>query len=355
MSRQHQKGITLIEILVATAVGAVILAGVVQLFIGMKQSEQLSISLARLQENGRFAVDILSREFRMVGYTGCSDPMRDFIPVGNILAINFPLTKVSSQAVEGTTASDTGEAELFDGATTISDAVPGTDVVAIAYASPHFASLAADMVSPSDDINLGSSQTRFVAEEALLISNCSADGQFVFRASEVSEEPPYIIKHDATMNTNAEFGAISFEAGHTVRRIVLNTYYIRLNPRGIRSLYRKTANGTVDEIIEGVDNFKLLYAYYDDNNTNNIQNDDSVQWLTAEEINGSASYHWSRVASIKAAVLLSGEQEVLHEDGPATYDMLGSNVAAPATDKRLRRVFATTVKVRNRELKGISM
>lgn len=357
MNKRRQQGLTLIEILVATAIAAVILAGVVQLFSGMKQSEQLSMSLARLQENGRFAIDLLSRELRMAGYQGCSNPNQDFIPSSNIIAKNFPASDVARQVVQGSTVAGDKTASLFAGNVTISGAVAGTDVVSTIYANPVSVSLAADMTSSSAALELGSTSASFAVGDFLLISNCTAEGQFVFRASSIASGPPLIIGRDTDYNSTVNFGSLLFKSADpatTVQHIVLNTYYIKENLRGIPSLYRKTLGAaTDDELIEGVENLKLLYAHYDDKGTASPL-DDTVQWVSAATINNSASYDWGNVTSIKAAVLLSGEQDVLTEDGPDKYEMLGTDVTVTA-DKRLRRVFSTSVKVRNRDGKRISM
>jgi len=357
MNKRRQQGLTLIEILVATAIAAVILAGVVQLFSGMKQSEQLSMSLARLQENGRFAVDVLSRELRMAGYQGCSNPNQDFIPGTNIIAKNFPATDIARQVIQGTTVAGDKTASLFGGNVSITGAVAGTDVVSTIYASPVSASLNADMTSGTDALNLGSTAVSFAVGDFLLISNCTAEGQFIFRASSVASGPPVTIGRDTDYNTAVNFGSLLFKSTDpttTVQHIVLNTYYIKENLRGIPSLYRKTLGAaTDDELIEGVENLKLLYAHYDDKGTASPL-DDTVEWVSAATINSSPSYDWGNVTSIKAAVLLSGEQDVLTDNGPDKYDMLGTEVTITA-DKRLRRVFSTSVKVRNRDGKRISM
>ena len=62
---------TLIEIMIALLIGAFLLGGVLQIFIGSKQSNRMQEGLSRLQENGRFAMDFLSRDIRMAGSWGC--------------------------------------------------------------------------------------------------------------------------------------------------------------------------------------------------------------------------------------------------------------------------------------------
>lgn len=68
----QQKGLTLIEIMIALLLGAFILGGVMQVFISTKQTYRVQEALSRLQENGRFAIDVMGRDIRMADYRSCT-------------------------------------------------------------------------------------------------------------------------------------------------------------------------------------------------------------------------------------------------------------------------------------------
>jgi type IV pilus assembly protein PilW len=63
-----QHGLTLVEILVALVLSLLLIAGVIQLFIGSKQTYRFYDALSRLQENGRLALDAMAMDIRMAGY-----------------------------------------------------------------------------------------------------------------------------------------------------------------------------------------------------------------------------------------------------------------------------------------------
>ncbi len=67
-----QTGMSLIELMVAMALGLFLIMGVVNVFIANKDSTQVETSLARLQENGRIALDMLVSDIRDANYIGCS-------------------------------------------------------------------------------------------------------------------------------------------------------------------------------------------------------------------------------------------------------------------------------------------
>ncbi len=62
------KGFTLVELLVAMLLGIVLSVGMVTAYLGTKQSAVYQDQLARMQENGRLAVWLLSREVVMAGF-----------------------------------------------------------------------------------------------------------------------------------------------------------------------------------------------------------------------------------------------------------------------------------------------
>ncbi|CAD6874078.1 PilW family protein [Methylomonas fluvii] len=69
-----QRGMTLIEIMIALLIGAFLLTGIIQIFIGSRQSYRMQESMSRLQENGRFALEFLAHDIRMAGFWGCRNP-----------------------------------------------------------------------------------------------------------------------------------------------------------------------------------------------------------------------------------------------------------------------------------------
>ncbi len=66
-----QQGMTLVEIMIALVLGIFLIAGVLQIFLGAKQSNRMLDNLSRMQENGRFAMDFISRDIREAGLIVC--------------------------------------------------------------------------------------------------------------------------------------------------------------------------------------------------------------------------------------------------------------------------------------------
>ncbi|MEM0909389.1 MAG: PilW family protein [Pseudomonadota bacterium] len=63
-----QQGLTLVELMIAVALGALVSIGIVQVLVGNRFSDDLNTSIASAQENGRFIVTRLRNDIMMAGY-----------------------------------------------------------------------------------------------------------------------------------------------------------------------------------------------------------------------------------------------------------------------------------------------
>jgi type IV pilus assembly protein PilW len=88
MKEKSARGFTLIEIMVALVLGLLLSAGVLSLFNSTSQSNKAQAALARLQENGRFAVTRMESDLRMMGGQFCSNfsgmATGGVVPVGRL-------------------------------------------------------------------------------------------------------------------------------------------------------------------------------------------------------------------------------------------------------------------------------
>lgn len=71
-----QQGLSLVELMVAMMLGLLITAAVIQLFLTNRQTFNLQQGIASVQEQGRFAVDFLSKEIMGAGYGSVPAPIK---------------------------------------------------------------------------------------------------------------------------------------------------------------------------------------------------------------------------------------------------------------------------------------
>ena len=78
----RSRGFSLVELMVAMALGLVIVGGVVSVMLANKRSYRTNEGLSQIQESARTAYELIARDVRQSGTTGCDNARR----MGNLLA-----------------------------------------------------------------------------------------------------------------------------------------------------------------------------------------------------------------------------------------------------------------------------
>ncbi len=67
-NRKIEQGFSLIELMIAMLLGLILIAGVINLFLASSQTYRLQEAMFRVQESGRFALDVMLRDLRDAGF-----------------------------------------------------------------------------------------------------------------------------------------------------------------------------------------------------------------------------------------------------------------------------------------------
>lgn len=138
----HQKrkhsGMTLVELIVALALGVVLVGGITRVYLENKRNYVQDEEIARLQENGRFLLNLLKREFKMAGFLGGIDPAAlDFggaittdCSPGWALDVVYTMDFINDVGVTGNIASSLA-GDTFATCVTAANVKAGTDLVTI--------------------------------------------------------------------------------------------------------------------------------------------------------------------------------------------------------------------------------
>ena len=178
ISSQKQSGLSMIELMIALVLSSLIMLGVLTLYLDSSRTSRLSESLARVQESGRIALDLIARDVRSAGFTGCADPMQKLQP-------SFEGANASYKANQdfygtGLRGARVGGTDWNDFKTSVGGTSPevnaeaGTDVLLVRRAGGSTAILDSQMASKDSVISTDSDQTvtNFIAGEHVLITNC---------------------------------------------------------------------------------------------------------------------------------------------------------------------------------------
>lgn len=109
-SPRSQAGLTLIEIMVSLTLGLIVLLAIGSVYIGSRQTYRVQEDNARIQEAGRYALEVIGRSVRQAG----ADSEMNFNPVANALECEPPTcTAIDANGVAA--ATDTIRTQFYAG------------------------------------------------------------------------------------------------------------------------------------------------------------------------------------------------------------------------------------------------
>jgi len=322
---RHQFGITLIEIMIAMLIGVFLTAGILQVFLGSKQSYRMAEGQSRLQENARFAIDLMTQDIRMAGFRGCNSQSAITshlnTPTSFLYNFNTPL-----QGFESTSASAWSPA--IDAA--ITSPLGGSDVITIRKAEGQGNVITAH-ANGAADLTLANT-TDLAVDTVVVASDCTATDAF-----QITAIAGNIISHAATGAApgNATQPLSKSYADGQVYPINTISYYVRTN-NNQPSLYRRIGANTAQELVEGIEQMQIRYG--EDTDADGTAN----YYAPANSV-----VNMANVVSIRISLLARTIDDNLTSQAQS-YTYNGATTT-PA-DRRIRRVFNATIAVRNRLL-----
>lgn len=369
--RTRMAGLSMIELLIAMVMGLTLTAGVMQVYVGNTQAERDQESRARMQENGRFAVSYLAHELRMAGYLGCLATI-DENSINNTLdgpPPSFqPNSGLQGWEANGTTpgtisnsANNVAPASTAGGGWTTSGgsimdatmAVPRSDIVRVWNAAGTGATI--NSISPGGAMTVVNSGIVDIEDgDILLLSDCQrADWVQACNVQEIGGGASInAVLSSGCVPGNITSQPLGTQAGGELVKLQGTMFYIgkrgdvAANPPALfrRRLNQTAAAGNAEELVEGIESMQILYGVNVDN--------DSKKSVDAY-VSANLVPDWTRVISVRISVLVQSiEDNMLPSPAPytfngITYNGAGGNGALPA-DTRLRRVFTSTITLRNR-------
>jgi type IV pilus assembly protein PilW len=258
---KKQRGLTLVELMVAMTLGLFVTGAVIAVFLSSSQTYRVQDSFARVQESARFSLAMMERDIRMAGYRGCLGGLNGTVPVINTLASPTPYANKFAIGLQGFEFDPSSAGWLPALDATISGATPapapGSDIITVRMAVGAGTPLTAVMANASTDIPVASTAGLLVGSPAM-VSDCVASTVFQvtgFTGTNVSHATP----NNATANLGRAFGADA-----NVMRVCTISYYVGPSsnaPTGTEtSLWRIDAANPPEELIEGVESMQILYG-----------------------------------------------------------------------------------------------
>lgn len=301
----RERGVTLVELMVSMTIGLFVVAIATVVLVSAKSGYVAQADSTQILDTGRHAIDIVSRTVRQASY------------------LNWDGTDFSTPKAD-------------DG-----PAVFGMDAKSLKSRSEDISSPVARSINGSDvlAIRIGGSGEGSNGDGSVL--NCAGFGIGTGDASEKRER------------------------GWSI-------FYVAEDVSGEPELYCKYPGEdgwAAQAIARGVESFQVLYGLDTDGDghPNSLVNATALESMAKDAADKSAP--WKKVVEVKVAVLVRGANGILAESRVGDYDLFGETYSSShaardrgvrihvselpkAVRNRARKVFATTVWLRNRPIGG---
>ncbi len=380
----RQLGFGLLELMISLLLGLVIIGGVVQIFSSTNQAYRTQQALSRVQESGRFALELLKPELRVAGRLDFCiadvevQNLLDPTGPGYVDAIFDPNQAILAWEFTGTGTGDTyslpdpvaGSASDNDWTDTFGNslpsvvtnrAIPGSDVLLVKSGEP------VEGLTGCNNNNRGNSNINInfqnnnaacpppapttqdemdaiLPQEGLvMVTDCSSGGD-LFQRTNQSNASGLAAGSGASGGDPGNISPFNWSStyGDTMQvyTVTASLYFVGVGANGGPSLFRwdfgRGGSGTVpQELIEGVESMQVQFGEL-------LDLTGRMQYVEADAVAAPIN-----VVAISVGLLIRSTDNADLEVDDQTYNLLNTTLD-PIDDNRLRQVFSITAGVRNR-------
>ena len=298
-SIRAQRGLSLVELMVAMTIGLFLMGAVVIIYVNTSTTSRSSTQESQMNEDATLALEVLQQQIRLAGFSNVDATGARLFPGRAVFGCEGMFTSTTNTAFNGLLCDAAGA---------------GPDALAVRY-----------------EATLLNSQPVTNAVGVVQPGNCANEGI-------------------AAWNALAE-GA----ASATPLAVADNRYYIANDADGTPSLFCRGRTGagfgTATALIPNIEDMQVQYAITALPTAGNPIPHQVAGYVAANDATlGAAAGNWSRVAAVRICLLARTAQTAPTGDN-STAD-LGSyvdcdGVVQTNNDRRLRRAYVTTIQLRN--------
>jgi type IV pilus assembly protein PilW len=368
--RQPAAGFSLVELMVALTLSLILVAGALSILYSTKLTSAENERVARMQEAGRTAFELIMEDARTSGYMGCTHPHTDNSLTPPVSNVNSGLVSSSLlwnflQPVYGFEAVGAAWSPALDPAIPATSPTPaaGSDILVLRSAragTPIFRTNAAFASNAAIPVDRDPS-TILAVGTTMMISDCNNAAVFAVTGfapagatatiSHAQGAGPAANANDFLVPQNH-----TFTAGSSLQPVQTVIYYIASCQPPLDgvictavtppALWQIVGGGVPQELIQGVEAMQLMYGV----DTTSSPNMLASQYMTADAV--TAGPYWGNVVSVNLSILVRSIDEYGVEKDKKVYHLLGGAAQAgadigPFNDRRSRSVYTTTITLRN--------
>ena len=345
----RESGFSLVELMVATTISLVMFSGLSFVMISAYNTSKVQSGVQDVQENGRLGLEMIARDIRAAGFAGCSEGGIGF--TNNLKTAATPATPPAP--VKGFEHNAAGTARKWYPSDADDPIVPladdfDSDMLLLTYAANTEYQVAEATADTAVKL-IG--MAGIPIGDILYLSNCK--GSDLFQVSDVAIQLSVVgaetISHTTTIshtvvseqepgNKNDVLKG-SYNRGDNILRFTTAMYFVA-DDDGTPTLFRSSSTNRArgEAFLPGVERMQVLYG-----------EDTAGNKAVDVYKRADAVTNWNAVHTIRLALLIRTDREY-----GSSADINNSEIKVldetflPPSDKRYRRrVFSTTVEIRN--------
>ncbi len=361
-AKNRQLGLSLVELMIAMALGLLLTLGVTQIYLSGDDTYRQTQGMAYAQESARFVSAILKPDLRSAGSFGCLDDMGR--PLDQVVdnRLNAGPTVAVDQAIQGWEFDNTGPGDSVTLATALAtpaggnwssgtagvalpaelvgSAVAGSDVVVVNALTNINVPLNAGNPQNGNSINLTGSTGLPVNRVVLATTEDCSEGELFQKSNNANASSITMAGGNTNPGNNGNNFNLNYGPQTRVYEFVSTAFYIGQGTNGEPALFRRllTPLQPPQELVSGVETLQIVYGV-DTGGTAAADN-----YAAADQV-----ADWSQVVSVRFSAMTRSQDEVLVEANTRNFDMLGSEVSqGNNADRRVRLVSVATTALRSR-------
>ncbi|MDH5183218.1 MAG: PilW family protein [Gammaproteobacteria bacterium] len=359
MSPLRQTGMTLVELMLASFISLILLAGMGQIFLSTKQLYVGDTEQSDMQDTARYLFHYIGEQVQQAGMVGCAKLDGNHY-TSSIAAYDNTYFHPFHIGIQGFLKGSSVLPAVLDSLPILS----GSDVVVVRRATEQgfrlvkqksdsmfyaeYLSSAPNSCNGADKIN------GICADDILIAVDCQKGRSFVVSNIATAQDNGTTIveiEHVANNNPGNWGGPGSstpldkFDVRDTVlNKAATTAYYLTTND----TFYAKVNDDNARPLASGIEYMRVLYGLDSDG-------DGSVnKFLSANQISADPTVadNYNSVVSLQIAILVRSQKTVLTADELATtpatvdYTLLDSTISK-TVDGYIRKVYTSTIQLRN--------
>jgi type IV pilus assembly protein PilW len=331
-----ERGMTIIELMVATTIGLFVLSVVGYAYISNKDSWKFNDQEARLQDRGRYIMSLLNADLRLAGFNGCirgTDEDDFLMAPATGFASGFGKTQLAER--------------LRDGVRVASDAATGTTTTLNVFAPIEGGNFMQDADSAVGATSVAS--TRLTPEMLAMghvVSSAGAPSSVQFVLIDDCQNMPEFVRVAALDPATGSIPMAGTTALHKEDSVI--TWYDWGGATGGDGIVYTFGDNELRRnghlLADNVESFRVCLGQ----DGNGADSNDIIANTVGF---GTAASDFAMTRSVHVDLVLASALPVLDQPTNAAFNFCDSSTpgwTAASADRHLRRLFSTSVTLRNK-------